>query len=1033
MDSESGWRIRLLGSVAIVEDGREIAVGGRAQRTLLAVLAVNRGLSVSVERLVEELWPSGPPPGAVKTLQVYISRLRSVLGAYAVSHRAGGYTLLAAAGTVDVDEFERRYENGRTLRADGDSRAARVELRAALAMWQGAAIGGITDGALIPEIERLESLRLVALEERIEAELDLGRHDPLVPELERLVREHPFRETLRRQLMLALYRSGRQADALSAYREGRETLRDELGLEPRLELTRLERAILNHEPELDRPPAPPPPAVAQRPSVAPLPRRSARLAVGGILLLGAAAIVTAPLSLPGHAHLAVAPDVLEQIDPGSNSLVAGLSVGTAPVAVTTGAGSVWVANAGDPTLTRVDPAHRRVLGRTRLGRIPSQIAYGDAALWVASAIGKDGVVQRINPASGLVVSTTTVRVGAGAGDDLFAPATPNTVAAGAGQVWTNNLVSNISRVDASHSSVVIKALPSGHSVDGIAVGAGSLWVASGSDDRVLRLDPGTGAVTAEIPIAAERDARVASPYGIVVAYGAVWVTDALSNTVSQIDPHLNAVTATIRVGARPTRIAAGEGGVWVVNAGDESITRIDPHRATVAATIAIGAQITGVAAGLHSVWITVGGGVPSQSSGHRPPTVRLLAGCTALTGQEGHPDLLIASEFPTYRDGLAPDPVVADMRAAILAVFRQHHFRAGPYRVGYQACDDSNPGAGPSPERCAANAGAYSLNASLVGVIGTFDSGCAQIQLATLNVAAGGPIAMVSPTNTYVGLTRAGPATAADEPDRYRPTGALNYVRLLGPDNVQGAGIAMHLQREARERVYLLDDGGATGFAGATYVARAAAKLGLTIAGRRSWAPTALDYRDLAQRIKATRADAIVLSGCVCSNGLNLLTDLRAALGAAPRIVGTDNFTETGDEYRTKFGRLGLQVASAGLNGPSLGTAGRSLLNDLAFRAHLAGGDTVDPFAAYAGAATSVLLDAIAKSDGTRTSVDRALFATNLRTSPIGSIKFDADGDVVAAPITIYRVDATVPYRSHHISQGLVPVRTYVPPADLAK
>ena len=312
MDKESGRRIRLLGSVAVVEDGREIALGGRAQRTLLAVLAVHRGQSVPVERLVDELWPSGPPPGAAKTLQVYISRLRSVLGADAVTHGSGGYALRVAAGTVDVDEFERRYENGRTLRANGDSRAAAVELRAALAMWHGNAIGAVTDGALVAEVERLESLRLVALEERIGADLDLGRHEPLVPELERLVREHPYRETLRRQLMLALYRSGRQADALSTYREGRATLRAELGLEPRPELARLERAILNHEPGLDRPSPRPPPSVAPRLTR----RRSAKWAVVGALLLGAAAFVTAPVSFPHPAHVAVAvaSGSLEQID-----------------------------------------------------------------------------------------------------------------------------------------------------------------------------------------------------------------------------------------------------------------------------------------------------------------------------------------------------------------------------------------------------------------------------------------------------------------------------------------------------------------------------------------------------------------------------------------------------------------------------------------------------------------------------------------------------------------------------------------------
>ena len=130
------------------------------------------------------------------------------------------------------------------------------------------------------------------------------------------------------------------------------------------------------------------------------------------------------------------------------------------------------------------------MGRTALHRIPSQIAYGDAALWVASAVGTDGVVQQVDPATGSVAATTRVRVGVDSGDALYAPPTPSALAVGAGRVWTNNLISHISRFGASRPSVVTRALPLGRSADGIALGAGALWIASGSDDRVLRLDPG---------------------------------------------------------------------------------------------------------------------------------------------------------------------------------------------------------------------------------------------------------------------------------------------------------------------------------------------------------------------------------------------------------------------------------------------------------------------------------------------------------------------------------------------------------------
>ena len=176
-----------------------------------------------------------------------------------------------------------------------------------------------------------------------------------------------------------------------------------------------------------------------------------------------------------------------------------------------------------------------------------------------------------------------------------------------------------------------KTLAVSHSVDGIAVGENTVWVASGADDRVLRIDPLSGSVVAEIPIAATPDARVASPYGIAVGYGSVWVTDALSNTVSEIDPKLNAITATIPVGTRPTRIAVGEGAVWVVNAGDGTVTRIDPRRHAAVATIEVGQALTGIAAGLGGVWVTVAGGAPAEASraghGTRPlaPALELLA------------------------------------------------------------------------------------------------------------------------------------------------------------------------------------------------------------------------------------------------------------------------------------------------------------------------------------------------------------------------------------------------------------------------
>jgi DNA-binding SARP family transcriptional activator/DNA-binding beta-propeller fold protein YncE/ABC-type branched-subunit amino acid transport system substrate-binding protein len=1013
--------VLLLGPLAVLEDGREVDLGGRMQRSLLALLLLRRGEVVSVDRLVDELWESAAPAGAAKTLQVYVSRLRRSLGPDAIERSGTGYLLRLPAEVVDLDRFERLYREGMALREEGLNAEATAKLNAALELWRGPPLAELGDGPLASvEVARLEELRLAVLEERIAADLDLGRHAALVPELDALVREHPLRERLRELLMLALYRSGRQADALEVYRQGREALRDQLGLEPGPELQELEHAILNQAPAL---------RAARRPPVPQRRRRSAMLVAAGGLVLAAAA--TAALLIALHTGRSagistVAPDSLAEIDPGSNTVVADLPIGSGPVAAAVGSQSVWVANAGDQTLARVDPVSRQVVARLGLGRIPGQLAVGAGRLWVASAVGLRGVVQGIDPAGMSVVETRTIRTGAGRSDDLFAAPTPNALAVGAETVWANGLHSSLARFDPGQPAVRTQVLPASRSVDGIAVGEGAVWVASGADDRVVRLDPQTGAVVAEIPIAVAQDARVASPFGIAVGFGSVWVADALSNTVSELSPRLNAVVATIPVGMRPTAIAVGERAVWVLDAGAGTVTRIDPGRHAVVATIKVGRTVTGIAAGLGGVWVTVAGGAPTPTSGSHEAGLQALplSSCSPAVHGQGAANVLITSELPTFGGDPTPDPVVADMRAAILDVLRRRGFRAGRYRVAYQACDDSARGRGPTPERCAANARLYSLNPGLLGVVGPLDSSCARIELPTLNAAAAGAVPVISPTNTYVGLTHAGPATAADEPDRYRPTGSRNYVRLLGSDDYESAAIVMFLEHQGRRRVYLLDDGEGTGFAGASYVASAAHKLGVPIVGWKTWNVTATDYRALAERAKRSRADAVVLSGCVCSNGVRLVTDLRAALGRDVTIIGTDNFSDTGSDFGTTFGPLGLMIAGAGRATTMLPRAGRTLLARLGGRR--APGD-VDPSAAYAAEAANVLLDAIARSDGTRASVDRSLFATNIRAGLVGPIAFNADGDPTPAPITIYRVDAALPHRDHFSPQGLDPEQTYTP------
>jgi DNA-binding SARP family transcriptional activator len=239
---------RILGPVEVVDDGRELALGGPRQRALLAILILRANQVVSSERLIDELWGESAPPTAAKAVQVYVSRLRKQLGEGKLVTRAPGYALLLDQAELDLFEFERLVGEAR----DADPVKACKLLREALGLWRGPPLADLEYEAFAQsEIARLEELRLNALEERAEADLATGGHRDALSELEALVSAYPLRERLAGQLMLALYRSGRQAEALDLYKKTRRMLDEELGLEPTPALQRLEKAILNQDPELD--------------------------------------------------------------------------------------------------------------------------------------------------------------------------------------------------------------------------------------------------------------------------------------------------------------------------------------------------------------------------------------------------------------------------------------------------------------------------------------------------------------------------------------------------------------------------------------------------------------------------------------------------------------------------------------------------------------------------------------------------------------------------------------------------------------
>ena len=259
----------LLGPLLVSRDGVPLPLGGPKLRTLLAILLLEANKVVSADRLVDSLWGENPPETARNTLQVYVSQLRKLLSPGALETAPPGYRLVVDLDAVDLLRFERLAVRGRTALAAGDPATAAAELAEALALWRGSPLADLAwEQFAQAEVLRLDELHLATLEDRIDADLALGRHAALVAELERLIAENPFRERLRAQLMLALYRAGRQADALAVYQRTRRTLVDELGIESSETLQQLERAILEHDPALDPPAARRPP---QRVPVPPTP------------------------------------------------------------------------------------------------------------------------------------------------------------------------------------------------------------------------------------------------------------------------------------------------------------------------------------------------------------------------------------------------------------------------------------------------------------------------------------------------------------------------------------------------------------------------------------------------------------------------------------------------------------------------------------------------------------------------------------------------------------------------------------------
>jgi DNA-binding SARP family transcriptional activator/ABC-type transport system substrate-binding protein/streptogramin lyase len=545
---------RLLGPVEVLRNGSLVALGGAKPRALLALLLIHRNEVVSRDALIEALWPDRAPGTAAHSLDVQISRLRKAFAPQELLRtRSGGYVLEVEPEQLDVHRFEQLLEKGRRENAAGNHSDGLATLKAALGLWRGSPLAELVyEDFARTEIERLEELRLVATEERIEAELALGRHDPLVPELEGLTAKHGLRERLRGQLMLALYRSGRHAEALRVYADTRKRLIEDLGIEPSRLLRELEQAILRQDSALELPL----PAFATR-----------RRALAGVLAVALAAAMTAVVVAVTRGGTEPARALASADSTVLLSAARGEVAREVPLRNTEfvrfGAGSLWsVSSEGE--LVRLDPGSGVVVATIGLGVDPSGIAFGDRSVWV---VGKHSpTLFRVDPSVNEIVDRFTLPMH-GVETDLTGE-----VAVGDGSVWVGHGAYNpgawVERVDPDTGRVQRRFSILGGDVDHLAFGEGGLWVASTPSGELRKIDPRTNQVVLTRTLQSDLCC-------VAVGGGYVWAATNPSGDVWKLTSN-GKVLPTIELSSAVKRLTYADGAVWATLGGSGTVVRIDP-------------------------------------------------------------------------------------------------------------------------------------------------------------------------------------------------------------------------------------------------------------------------------------------------------------------------------------------------------------------------------------------------------------------------------------------------------------------------
>jgi DNA-binding SARP family transcriptional activator/streptogramin lyase len=539
---------RVLGPLEVTRGSRRIELGAAKQRALLALLLVERGRVVPSDRLVEELWGGRAPDTARKSVQKYVSQLREVLGTDRIQTFERGYSIQLAECELDLESFERLRLSAQVP----DPRRRAATLREALALVRGEPLADLHGEPWVAQVaEGIADLVLTVQEECHEAELMLGEHNRLVTELDELTRAHPFRERTLEHHMLALYRSGRQADALAVYRTAARRMRDELGLNPGTELRLLERKILAQDPSLAAPPGP------KRKLPSPSSRR--RLAVAAALTAAVAATAIAwSATTNSRASLRLLKPSIVLLDTRTGKVIRSwpYSIYRYPWA-TTGNGKFWLQSFTNG-VTEIDPHTGAILRRVLppFGNGTNLAVPRGKTIWYTGT----GGLARFDLATNRV--TAVYRPFKGRHEvGLYG------IARASGSLWTASVEQNlVLRIDPRTGKVLARIrVPKPWWV---ASGDGELWVSSDSIG-VLRIDPGKNRVESvtRLPYPSVVDA-------LVVGDGDAWVTNGRSGTVTRIDPS-GQVVRLYRTGAGAHEPSFSAGALWVTNQDAGTLVRID--------------------------------------------------------------------------------------------------------------------------------------------------------------------------------------------------------------------------------------------------------------------------------------------------------------------------------------------------------------------------------------------------------------------------------------------------------------------------